>query len=278
MYEPKYLPELNEASVILQNLRFTVECFDGYKHQNDPNADPLHIHRYLEIFLNISSDVSFLVNNNLYTVAAGCAVVSPPESIHVATFNKSALQEHLCIWIDADFSSPLFSFLRDEDFCPLFSFDEQTGDKLRSLAFSLIEACKKDEAELEKACCLIRILTILKNKRLSAAEENFIPGPLQKILDDIHENYSEIHTVNDILAEHFISSATLTRWFRKYIHTTPKEYLESVKLSGAAAMLSAGASATEACMRSGFSDLSHFIVLFKKKFGQTPLQYKKTAK
>ena len=50
---------------------------------------------------------------------------------------------------------------------------------------------------------------------------------------------------------------------------------------GAAGMMAAlyalrgGASVTAAATNAGFSDCSHFIVLFKKKFGQTPLEYKK---
>ncbi|MBP3591363.1 MAG: AraC family transcriptional regulator [Clostridia bacterium] len=40
-------------------------------------------------------------------------------------------------------------------------------------------------------------------------------------------------------------------------------------------LLKKDASVTEACTAAGFSDCSHFIVLFKKKFGETPLKYKK---
>ena len=50
--------------------------------------------------------------------------------------------------------------------------------------------------------------------------------------------------------------------------------IEAKKLSASAEMLSRGTSVTEACMKCGFSDCSYFISLFKKKFGQTPLQYK----
>ena len=108
--------------------------------------------------------------------------------------------------------------------------------------------------------------------------QTVIPEAFQKILDDIHGHFSEIRSVGDVLASHFVSSATLTRWFRKYLHTSPREYLESVRLSNAAVLLLKGHSVTDACMRSGFSDCSHFIVLFKKKFGETPLKYKKKVK
>ncbi len=276
MYEPRNLPQLNEAISALSSMRFSIVYNNKYSKADDPDADPLHIHNFLEIFLNVSSDISFLVNNNLYPVPKGDAVISRPGEIHMGIFHKAAVQEHICIWIDADFASPIFSFWRKEDFCPLFSFDEKTKKELLSLASSLLDICENEGSELKKASYLLRILTIFeKEASPDAAAQSDIPEPLQRILDDIHGNFAEIRSVSDILASHFVSSATLTRWFRKHLHTSPREYLESVRLSNAAVLLSNGYSVTDACMRSGFSDCSHFIVLFKKKFGETPLKYKK---
>lgn len=275
MYEPKNLPQLNETISAFSGIRFSVVHNNKYRKIDDSDADPLHIHNYIEIFFNVSSDVSFLLNNNLYPVPAGDAVISYPGDIHMGIFHKSSVQEHVCIWIDADFTSPIFSFLHKEDFCPLFSFDEETKKTLQSLVFSLLDVCEKEGSELEKVSYLLRILTIFEKKTPHYVAQADIPEPLQKVLDDIHENFAEIRSVNDILTSHFLSSATLTRWFRKHLHSSPREYLESVRLSNAAVLLSNGHSVTEACMRSGFSDCSHFIVLFKKKFGVTPLKYKK---
>lgn len=277
MYEPKYLPQLNDSINAFSGMRISIVHRNKYLHCDNPDADPLHIHNCLEIFLNVSSDVSFLVNNNLYPVVVGDAVISRPGDIHMGIFHKSAVQEHICIWIDADFSSSMFSFLHKEDFSPLFSFDEQTKKKLQPLAFSLLDVCNKEGSELEKISYLLQILTIFEKKTPHDTAQADIPETLQNILDDIHKNFSIIRSVNDILASHFVSSATLTRWFRKYLHTSPREYLESVRLSNAVLLLSNGHSVTDACMRSGFSDCSHFIVLFKKKFGKTPLQYKKKS-
>ncbi len=276
MYEPKNLPQLNETVSTFSGMRFSIVYNNKYLKIDDPDSDPLHIHNYLEIFLNISSDISFLVNNKLYPVPIGDAVISCPGDIHMGFFHKTSVHEHICIWIDADFSSPIFSFLRKDNLCPLFSFDEKTKKNLQMLAFSLLDTCEKEASELKKISYLLQILSIFeKETSRDNVTQNVIPEPLQKILDDIHENFAEIRSVNDILNTHFVSSATLTRWFRNHLHTSPREYLELVRLSNAAVLLSNGHSVTDACMRSGFSDCSHFIVLFKKKFGETPLKYKK---
>ena len=233
------------------------------------------MHDCLEIFFNLSQEVSFLVNNSLYPVARGCAVVSRPGEVHVGILGESREQEHACIWIDADWSSPVFSFLFCKDFCPLFCFDPTTEKKLRLLLHSLTGG--EEVGELERASILFQILSLLEKKQTQGFEGGTVPDTLQAILDDIHKNFSTTSHVSDIQRVHGVSSATLTRWFRRYIHATPREYLESIRLSNALTLLLGGATVTEACMNSGFSDCSHFIVLFKKKFGTTPLKYKKSA-
>ena len=275
MFEPKYKPELNESVKAVSGMRFSVRYINEYISIDDPGADPLHIHNYTEIFLNVSSDISFLVNNNLYQVPIGDAIVSRPGDIHMGVFNSSSEQGHICIWIDADIASPIFSFLYKEDFCPLFSFDEKGRRELYSLAVSLLSLCESGGSELEKISCLLRILTVFEKQTVGAVSKAYVPQMLQSVLDDIRENFSTIRSVNDILVAHFVSSSTLTRWFRTYLRTSPREYLESVRLSNAAILLSNGHSVTDACMSSGFSDCSHFIALFKKKFGETPSKYKK---
>lgn len=276
MLEPKYRPELNERVSAIPYMRFSAVRNREYMQPNDPDADPLHVHSSLEIFINVSSDISFLVNNSLYHVPVGDAVISRPDDIHMGIFQKASVQDHVCIWIDADLSLPIFAFLRDADFSPLFSFDEETKGKLRSLAISLVDACKGKSSELEKISYLFRILSLFEKNKLTGVSRAGIPDALQSVLDDINENFSNIRSINDVIESHFVSSATLTRWFRKYLHTSPREYLESVRLSNAALLLSNGRSVTDACMLSGFSDCSHFIALFKSKFGQTPLKYKKS--
>ena len=277
MYEPKYQPRLSDALTSFSGLRYDFMSRTRYKYRDDPDADPVHNHTFLEIFYNVSSDVSFLVNGSLYPVPVGDAIVTRAGDLHMGIFNSDNLQSYACIWIDADFDSPEFAFLHRKDFSPLFSFDAETRPLMRSLVISLMSARKEGGSALEQASYLMQMLVLLEKNETSGPEKPYIPIALQRIIDGINRNFASIRNVNDILTTHFISSATLTRWFRKYIHSSPREYLESVRLSNATKMLVNGSSVTEACMSSGFSDCSHFIALFKKRFGETPYSYKKQS-
>ena len=110
--------------------------------------------------------------------------------------------------------------------------------------------------------------------RVTDINEN-IPANVRQILDYINKNYTAIRSVNDIAEECFVSISTMERYFKKYLSMTPRRYLEDKKLQKSCMLLRQGYSVTDACFESGFDDYSHFITVFKKKFGTTPLKYKK---
>ena len=107
------------------------------------------------------------------------------------------------------------------------------------------------------------------------AEETTIPNDVKIALDFMYENISFPITMADVAAAAHVSLNTLERHFLSAIQATPSEFLKQRRLSKAQEWLKKGASVNEACQACGFSDCSHFIVLFKKQFGMTPLQYKK---
>ncbi len=275
MYEPNYLPQLNTNLLDINGIKFGIIYVDTFIDPKDPNKDPLHIHNQLEIFFNIDSDVDFLVNNHLYTSLSGSAVISKENDLHVCIFNKNRKHSYFCVWIDADFSSPLFSFLTKKDFSPLFSFDENTALSLRERLNALYNAYQNNATCLSQLTLLLEVLSLLENNQQAAKKHTKLPTELQSVLDDINKNFAAMNSISDITRNHYISPATLNRYFRKHINSSPHEYLESQKLSYAAKLLSEGSSVTNACMCAGFSDCSRFIVLFKRRFNMTPLQYKR---
>lgn len=274
MYEPKYLPQLKSTLPPVCGISFGIDHVDKFVDTRDPNKDPLHMHKQLEIFFNVDSDVSFLVNNHLYSVVPSSAVVSKANDIHVCMFNKSRIHSYYCIWIDGNFSSSLFSFLYREDYSPLFTFKADAFNRLVKQLEELNSLYQTGGSDLAKTSLLLSILSAFENNQHSPKDQPRLPRDFQAVLDDINRNFANMNSIGDIIKNHYMSQATLNRYFRKYINASPHEYLESQKLSYAAKLLSEGHSVTSACMLSGFSDCSRFIVLFKRKFSTTPRQYK----
>ena len=86
----------------------------------------------------------------------------------------------------------------------------------------------------------------------------------------LEQRYAEPHTLASLAAAVAISPFQFARVFRQLTGRPPHPYLMCVRLAAARRMLRGGASVTDACFDSGFSSLSHFIHIFKRRFGVTP--------
>ena len=278
MPESTILLHPSRSCLSLTGLKFEISYVKNHFNPNTTNLTPPHIHNCLEIFLNVSSDASFLVNNCIYPLNYGDVILSMPNDIHVCLFNEAYMHEHFCLWIDFSERTELMELLFKKQKGPLIRLEQEQQAKLIELFFQLDRLCLNNENDLKKTVCLLQILSFLETASLPELPTTRMPPLLQKILDDIHINFSEIHHVNQLTERHFVSQATLSRWFRQYLHTSPREYLESKKLAHAVKLLTEGATVTESCLYAGFPCCSHFIALFKKKFGKTPFQYKKELK
>ncbi len=273
MYEPKRPPHLPSKTPPLPEIRYGVFCKDALIDIDDPTIDPLHIHEYLEIFYSLRDEVSFLVNGTVYPVKAGQLLINRPGDVHVCIFPESKSYLYGCLWIDTDLSSPLFSFFKEKDFSPLIT---PGGNSPIFDLLAELDRIKDDENGSPRALSLLLfILTELSRGRVESKQTAPLPEGLAAILRYIDTHFTEIRSVAKIGEKFFVSPSTLNRHFRTHLHTTPREYIEAKRLSYALTLLKSGASVTKAAEEAGFPDCSHFILLFKKKFGKTPLRYKK---
>ena len=235
-----------------------------------------HIHDCYEIYVNVCGEVSFLVNNNLYPVRTGDIIITRPGDVHICVYPSDVIHERFCFWINCAEDSPLLSFANKIDFANYIHFPPERRNELLNLMYLLKDA-EATAKEPERSAYIFKLLMMLSEGKQTLPKEQVLPKSIQQVLDYIQENFPEIHCVEDIVEITHISGSTLNRWFRKYLQLSPYKYLEALKLSYAQKLLLDGCSVTEASDRSGFTDCSRFIAIFKKKFGITPLKYKKNA-
>lgn len=97
---------------------------------------------------------------------------------------------------------------------------------------------------------------------------------IAQIIKYIEANYAEKISVKKISDELGVSESFLSRIFKKELGVTIHEYLNQYRTAKAISLLQTG-SVTEVGYACGFCDTSHFISIFKKYTGSTPMQYKK---
>lgn len=100
---------------------------------------------------------------------------------------------------------------------------------------------------------------------------------LQLMMQYIHQNYQRSISLDDIAAHAGLSKSTILNLFRKYLHTTPINYLINYRLNEAAILLSK----TEKKIitisnETGFNNVDYFCRLFKKHYHVTPTEYRRS--
>lgn len=235
--------------------------------------EEMHLHDSCEIYVNVSGNGAFMVEKALYPITRGDIIITRPNELHHAVFRPGAVHEHYCIWFHAREDSPFAArfFGRERGEGNLLS---PSGEEKERLLRLLAAMENKKETPPALTVAFLRVLALIDQSEAAGAEPTDLPEPLGAILGEIRQEYREQVRFSEIAKRHFISQSTLGRLFHTYLHVSPHGYLEDLRMAEAKRLLAAGADVTAATFHSGFSDASHFILLFRRRFGITPGKYR----
>ena len=236
----------------------------------------LHLHDKTELLVLLDGETEFYVDGRVYSLCPGDALVVKPNVLHHCVLPKGKLFEFICCWTDCD--TPLLSPIASLT-SPLVKATEESAKEVLLCAGYLAYGYKEGEP-LKAYSTVMRLLAALAETGVGQSDcgqPSYFPESrtLTEILADVNANFSEIASVKELAARHFVSTATLGRLFSCYLRTTPGLYLETCRLAAARTYLTEGASVSEAAEKAGFSDGSNFIRLFKSRFSCTPGEYRK---
>ncbi len=233
-----------------------------------------HIHATCEIYINISGDVSFMVENTIYPIRSGSIIITRPYEHHHCIYHSNAPHKHF--WI-------LFSADRNEELFPIF-YNRKKGEKNLLISSpeelaSLCALCQKlinpPNSTIESYYNFFKLLNMINNTQIPHTLKKDYPQDVDFAISYINTNFMEPLLISDLAERSHVSINTLERHFHNYIGLSPSAYIRQKRLSQAANLLHKGSAVTEACEQSGFSDYSNFIALFRKTYGMTPHKYKK---
>lgn len=99
-----------------------------------------------------------------------------------------------------------------------------------------------------------------------------LDNPIYKAIKYIQDNIKQTISINQLAYDLNMSESNFSNSFKRLMNITPREYIRNLKLIKAKEMLRTQ-NVTEVAYDLGYDNISHFIAIFKNKYGITPKQY-----
>ncbi len=159
------------------------------------------------------------------------------------------------IW-EADLSDAESRTIRELMRLMEHSMESGTADRIDVLSFELTES-------------------LLLNRK--SEEPDWYRTRIMSIVSYFKVHFADGFDLDGLLRSHGMSRSTFVRHWRDFFPVTPGEYILQLKLEEACRMLleMPHYSVSEISSRLNFSEPNYFCALFRKRFGTTPLRYRR---
>ena len=261
-------PVLNTVMPAIGQIRMSACHGETAYEEGITPVEGTHIHSCYELYVNVSGDVSFLHDRDIYDIQPGDVILSCPSDVHYCIYRASCFHDHFCVWFS---DGAIGDFLSRRHLRGRIRPSGESRERMLQLLHTL---CAADVDPFLQTATLLELVTLLDTGESKDATEK-TSDRLSAVLRYVDEHLTEINGISEVAQAFFLSDSTLNRMFRTQLGISFGKYLEAQRLALSERLLRADHSVTEACFLSGFTDCSRFIAKFKDKFGTTPLKYKK---
>ncbi|MCI9409659.1 MAG: AraC family transcriptional regulator [Oscillospiraceae bacterium] len=252
-----------------------------------------HWHSEVEFVFIENGTAEFLVGSGRHVLTSGTGIFINSQVIHRFEASESVIIPNIVF--SPSLLSPEESLIYRKYIQPLLDSSMEClilspeipwqNDVLKDLlsVFNIQE--KEDLCELKTAELLLKIWSsVYENVNIServpsSKASAHTQAQLQIMMQYIHKNYREHITLENIAQTVSLSKSSALNIFSKYLHISPVSYLVNYRLKRSAKLLASTDGSIYSIARdTGFENVGYFCRKFKKLFGVTPGEYRKTEK
>lgn len=238
----------------------------------------LHSHSHYELYFLLSGEREYFIGNRMYKIAAPCAVVIPPYTMHKSEGDKFM---RINVNVAADFlndeEKKIISGLADK----FIDLNNEKGKKAVGLLYDAESLYVRGGSADALGCflgCIIYYLDGIKNEEISPAISGAqkVSPLVLKLIDYINTHFTERITLDDLSREFYLSKVSLCAKFKKAMNATIADYTLKLRINRAKEyLMSTKKRMEEIALLSGFSSAEYMGLIFKEKTGLSPMQYRK---
>lgn len=257
---------------------------------------PLHWHSELELIVIQKGRGFVSVDLQKRSVSSGDIVLIRPGQLHsieqdpghIMEYENIIMKPELLISGSNDlcavrFLTPLINGVIPSDtfLTPTLSYYEETAECIRQID-RLCDAQPLGYQLAVKGHLFEFFFLLVSNRqkkmKTSPASQVKSLEKMKTILKYIEEHYAEHITVEDMAKLTYYSKSHFMKFFKAHMGTGFIDYLNDYRLTMAERMLgSSDLTVLETAQACGFDNLSYFNRIFKRKYGQPPGKYRKSA-
>lgn len=242
-----------------------------------------HSARHIELIYVLEGKFTLVLSNDLrFPAVAGDFLLVPAGETHRDVFEPSRGLRVLLIQFEWEGAEEFFERVNNRTLCDLdFATRAETMRRIDYMHD------KWSSGEMSKENLGIQLYGLLALFFASAersasrssgapALKRARPDVMRQVKFYLTQNYASSVTLEQLARRFEISTANLSRLFRREFGVGFSRYLTTLRLESAMALLnSTGIPVSEVALRCGFSDSSYFIRIFREHFGTTPKNYRR---
>lgn len=258
-------------------------------------TNPWHFHPELELNFVVSSTGTRFIGQRVQRFGSGEIVLLGPNLPHYwkndpAFYHPESPQaaEAIVIRFAEDFVGK--SFLHLPESRALLALRSRAAgglhllEPLRSAVAERMQTLLSLEGWSQLHGLLGLLGLIAESEAVELISPGYVPSPLltrpderlNRVMAHLMAHFTEPVSLGAVASLAHLNEAAFCRYFKTRTGQTLTQFVTDLRLRYAADLLQKGEeSVTQVGFQSGFESVSHFIQVFKKKHGQTPVAYRR---
>lgn len=237
-----------------------------------------HFHGAIELTYVTQGELHGFCNREEYEAKAGELLIFPSYSVHSGATSEDF--RGLVLLIPLDYSSSVFTAVNGKDFNRILLDDKEACEEI-SYCMRMLRQKKatKSHALTTRGYVNAIVGTLIDKVGLREVDMDKNKHLAKDILIYLQENFLLPLSLEEIAARFGYSKYSFSHLFNSYFRCSMTDYVNSMRARYAAnQLMESDDSMIEVAMDSGFESLRTFYRAFKKYYGRTPSEYKRTMK
>ncbi|SMF84674.1 AraC-type DNA-binding protein [Paenibacillus uliginis N3/975] len=272
-----------------RTVELPVACYETTINHNIHGYIPLHWHDELQFVYIVRGEALFQINDEEMVIRQGEGLFINSGCLHMAEDWNDTRCTYICLNVSPQFVLPkelhasyVYPYIQATNVPYYFlnpneSFGKEILDAIVKINQCIQKKPPRYEIDISVMLTFIWRSIVSNTPQIENDQtENMSYQRIKRMLNWIHQHYTEKIRLEDIARVGQLSRSETCRYFKRMIKTSPLSYVIEYRIQQSLDLLRRPESnVTEVAYQVGFNSTSYFIDKFSKSMNMTPLAYKK---